>query len=177
MISMTVIENIYFSANSLGRLPVLIYSTIIALYLLLHPARSVQSRTAGVYFLFASAFHFGFFWAHSVCHPVGALGYYLTALSPLGIAVLLQFAYLFPKDSMQKERKAALTVSSLISISAAIDYFYSASVSPVKIFSSGYGSTYISRAVPFVNAFLYFWIIIVFIRKTLYHSRTFHAEP
>ena len=173
---MNIFENIYFSANSLERLPVLIYSLIITVYLLLHPARSVQSRMAGIYFLFAAVFHFGFFWAHSVYHPAGAFGYYLTALSPLGIAVLLQFAYLFPKDSMQKERKAALIVSSLISVSAAVDYFYSASVSPVQIFSPGYGSTYISKAVPYVNAFLYFWIIIVFIRKTITHSRTFHAE-
>ncbi|HMV80893.1 MAG TPA: hypothetical protein PKA14_23410, partial [Leptospiraceae bacterium] len=173
---MNFIEHIYFSANSLGRLPVLIYSIIIAVYLLLHPARSVQSRTAGLYFVFAAIFHFGFFWAHSLYHPVGALGYFLTALSPAGIAVLLQFAYLFPKDDMQKERKTAMMISSVGAAFACTDYFYNASVSAVKIFSPGYGITYISKAVPFVNAALYLWIIIVFIRKTLRHSKTFHAD-
>ncbi len=173
---MNIIEHIYFSESSLGRFPVLIYSIIISAYLLLHPARSLQSRLAGFYFIFAALFHFGFFWAHSVYRPIGALGYYLTALSPAGIAVLLQFAYLFPKDHMQKERKAALMISALIAIYACIDYFYSASVSPIKIFSPGYGSTYISKAVPFANAALFLWIIIVFLRKTVYHSRTFHAE-
>ncbi|HNC00953.1 MAG TPA: AraC family transcriptional regulator, partial [Leptospiraceae bacterium] len=164
------------SVYSLGRFPVFLFSIIIAFYLLFHPARSIQSITAGVYFLFASLFHFGFLFAHSVNHPFGAYGYYLTALSPFGIAILIQFAYIFPRDYLIKERKIVLWITAIISLIAILDYSYFAYTSGVGAFTAGYGSYYISKLVPYSSVAFYLWSIFIFIRKTIYHSRTFHAE-
>ncbi|HNI91485.1 MAG TPA: AraC family transcriptional regulator, partial [Leptospiraceae bacterium] len=169
-------QSIYLSVYSLGRFPVFLFSIIIAFYLLFHPARSIQSITAGVYFLFASLFHFGFLFAHSVNHPFGAYGYYLTALSPFGIAILIQFAYIFPRDYLIKERKIVLWITAIISLIAILDYSYFAYTSGVGAFTAGYGSYYISKLVPYSSVAFYLWSIFIFIRKTIYHSRTFHAE-
>lgn len=169
-------QNIYLSTHSLGRFPVFIFSLIISTYLLFHPVRSIQSLTAGLYFIFVSLFHFGFFFAHSINHPMGAYGYYLTSLSTPGIAILIQFAYIFPRDYMPKERKIVLWITMIISFITVLDYFYYAYQSGVGVFTAGYGSYYISKLVPFTSVGFYLWSIVVFIRKTIYHSQTFHVE-
>ncbi|MEM7183584.1 MAG: helix-turn-helix domain-containing protein [Spirochaetota bacterium] len=166
----------YFSTYSLGRFPVLLFSLIIAIYLLLHPDRSKQSRTAGIYFLIAFFFHFGFFWAYSVYHPIGSAGYYLTALSPFAIAMLVQFAYRFPKDTKPKERRLIFWISMSLALCAFLDYCYFAYKAPIYLGTSGYGSGYVSRLVPYISIVLFVWTITIFLRKTFYHSRTFYAE-
>ncbi len=173
---MDVWNQIYFTPHSLGRFPVLFFSILVSVYLLLHPARSVQSITAGLYFVFSSLFHFGFFFAYSVNHPIGAYGYYLTALSPIGVSILVQFAYFFPRDHLPKERKIIGWITFTLSILSCLDYFYFAHISGVGAFTFGYGSFYISRSVPFLIIGFYFWSIFIFIRKTMYHSKTYHAS-
>ncbi|MCB1179244.1 MAG: helix-turn-helix transcriptional regulator, partial [Leptospiraceae bacterium] len=172
---MEFIDSIYFSIYSLGRLPVLVYSSIICFYLLFHPSKSIQSRIMGFYFIFVVLFHFGFFIAYSSHHPIGSVGYYFTALSPIGISILLLFSYYFPRDIRKKERKIVFGIALFLSLISFFDYSFNAYLLPVKLFSPGYGSMYVSRLVPIVNTSLYLWILIVFIRKTLYHSKTYHG--
>jgi AraC-like DNA-binding protein len=173
---MTLWNEIYFSPYSLERFPVLIFSIFVALYLLLHPARSIQSTTAGLYFVFSALFHLGFFFAHSVVHPVGAYGYYLTALSPLGVAILIQFAYYFPRDNLSGERRIVLWITGALSIFSFLDYCYFAYNSGVGVFTAGFGSFYISKSVPILIIGFYLWSISILIRKTLFHSKTYHAN-
>lgn len=167
---------IFFSEYSAGRLPTLILSLIIAFFLLFHPGKSKQSKIAGFYFLIISIFHFGYFLNYSLHHPLGSIGYYIVAISPFGLVLHIQFAYLFPKDHIPKERKIVLFVTLFLSILAFLEYFIFAIQSPIGIYSIGYGSIYVSKLVPIAIIVFLIWAMIVFVRKTLYHSMIFHAR-
>jgi AraC-like DNA-binding protein len=173
---MELFDSIYLSEYSFGRLPVIFYSIVICIFLFFHPSKSLQSKIAGTYFLFINIFHFGFLIAYSLHHPLGSLGYYFTATSPIGISILLLFAYLFPRDTLPLERKKVFKLFFLLSTLICFEYFYKAYNSNVKIFTTGYGSVYVSIFVPIINVFLFLWTTIVLFRKAVYHSKTFYAN-
>lgn len=155
---------VYFNSNFFDRLTPAILTLLIALFLLRQKQSS--ARFLGFFFLFMSVFNAGYLWGYSVLSPLGAYGFYAACFITFALIFKIQFAYRMPRQLFPREAAVVFVISTLVSLVAVAEYFYTASKAGFQIFYDNHliGSRYASPYIPLVSMIEFFWVAVVQLR-------------
>lgn len=165
-------EYLLLSQLSFGRFTPMLLSLSLGLFLLFfRRERSSATRVLALYFIIYFLFNFGYFFAFSVQHPVGALGWYLASLGPFGLTVFMQFAYRFPKLYRPKESRIMLVLGLLLSAAGFLEYLFLSLQHPFITNEKHFNSYHGSQLIPILAVLFYLWIIVLFFRQASARER------
>ncbi len=164
-------EFLYFSQYSFARFTPTIVLLYIALFFLLKKDASKTSKLLAGYFFLVMLYNLGHFICYSFYHPLGALGWYLTALAPVALSFQMQFAYHFPRQNFKKEARIVWIITLLLAISGFLHFIMTTFNGNFLSNEQHYNTSLPSQILPPLGLLYYLWTISIFFRQSLYSTR------
>ncbi len=164
-------QNVFITQYSIGfispALLSLIISCAIALRLLKSRKFAPDKTSLSLYFLGASIYNILNFFGFSIYSKDAQIVWYLESFTPFAVIFMVRFAYYYPTNWRETERKIVLISGLILSIAAISEYWINSWHSQVKLFGHTYGALYHSSAIPLLIALFYLWAVAVFIRRAI----------
>lgn len=152
--------------HSVARLPPLLLSFLIAVFLL-RSKKGGAGRVLAGYFFLLTIFQFGYVWGYTVFHPVARFAWVMASFIVFALVMKLVFCYRTGGRPFGREERWVVGGASFIAAAAFLDFVLRAD--SYRFFYSNhlYGYHYTSRYIPVVTALLFFWGAVVLFRQAV----------